>query len=229
MQTANRNVFTTTALKTNLSEESGGGLHVIPLNLMQHAALKRGFDVLFSLVFLVTLFPLVYLLLGLAIKLSSPGPVFFMQERTGRRGRLFRCYKFRSMQMNNDSKQATHDDPRTTRVGRFIRRTNLDELPQFINVLKGDMSVVGPRPHPIWLNNQFSPVISNYDVRHHIKPGITGLAQINGFRGETRTVEDMEGRVTRDIWYLEHWTFGLDLQIIFKTAFTMFSGDKHAY
>jgi putative colanic acid biosynthesis UDP-glucose lipid carrier transferase len=133
------------------------------------------------------------------------------------------------MRNNAEVKQASPDDPRITRLGRFIRRTNIDELPQFINVLKGDMSVVGPRPHPLWLNEKFSAVICDYGRRHEVKPGITGLAQVNGFRGETRQVEDMEGRVGMDISYIESWTFGLDLRIVLRTIGNMFRGERNAY
>jgi lipopolysaccharide/colanic/teichoic acid biosynthesis glycosyltransferase len=202
-----------------------------PLSQTHHAASKRIFDIFVSSLFLMSIFPVIYLVLGIAIKCSSPGPVFFVQERTGKRGKTFKCYKFRSMHLNGeaDTKQATANDPRTTHVGRFIRRTNLDEFPQFINVLKGDMSIVGPRPHPIPLNDKYCQVINKYMVRHFIKPGITGWAQINGFRGETKEVEEMEGRITKDIWYLENWTFRLDIQIILKTAINMFRGEKNAY
>jgi putative colanic acid biosynthesis UDP-glucose lipid carrier transferase len=135
------------------------------------------------------------------------------------------------MQLNDeaDTKQAVANDPRTTWIGRFIRRTNIDELPQFINVLKNDMSVVGPRPHPQPLTDKYSHVVNKYMVRHFIKPGITGWAQINGFRGETKEVEDMDGRIKKDVWYLEHWSVLLDLEIIVKTIFKTFQGDKKAY
>jgi putative colanic acid biosynthesis UDP-glucose lipid carrier transferase len=222
---------TTNAFGTNFRRKRAElkSVRVTPLSRTHHAAMKRGLDVLISFVFLTSLFPLIYVVLAIAIKLSSPGPVFFVQEREGKMGRRFRCYKFRSMQLNADTQQATQNDPRTTGVGRFIRRTNLDELPQFINVLKGEMSVVGPRPHPMWLNEKFSPLIQNYMMRHFVKPGITGLAQIHGFRGETKRTEDMEGRVAKDIWYMENWSLGLDIRIIFKTAISMFQADKNAY
>lgn len=200
-----------------------------PLVKRANVAVKRAFDILFSACFLLVFFPFVCLAAGIAIRFSSPGAVFFVQERRGKGGRPFRCYKFRSMRVNDDSRQATADDPRTTRVGRFLRRTNLDELPQFINVLKGEMSVVGPRPHPLWLDGQYASVIEGYMLRYAVKPGITGWAQVNGCRGETRRTEDMERRIARDLWYLRNWTFFLDISIILRTIVSMFRGDRNAY
>jgi putative colanic acid biosynthesis UDP-glucose lipid carrier transferase len=135
------------------------------------------------------------------------------------------------MMLNGDAhtSQATKNDPRTTRIGRFIRRTNLDELPQFINVLKNDMSIVGPRPHPLSLTDKFSIIIDKYMVRHFIKPGITGWAQINGCRGETKNMKEMEERIKKDIWYIENWSITLDIEIIIKTIFKTIIGDKNAY
>jgi putative colanic acid biosynthesis UDP-glucose lipid carrier transferase len=202
-----------------------------PLSYVHNFIIKRVFDVVFSFVFLVALFPLVYLIIAIAVKISSPGPVFFMQERTGRKGATFKCYKFRSMRCNGEAhtKQATANDCRTTRVGNMLRRTNLDELPQFINVFKGDMSVVGPRPHMLLHTDQYSRLVNKYMVRHFVKPGITGWAQVNGFRGETRQVEQMEGRIKKDIWYLENWSLWLDIKIICKTVIATVRGDKKAY
>jgi putative colanic acid biosynthesis UDP-glucose lipid carrier transferase len=202
-----------------------------PLNYVHNSIIKRLFDVVFSSVFLVTLFPIAYLIIAIAIKISSPGPVFFKQERTGKKGTTFKCYKFRSMQCNREAhtKQATANDCRTTRVGNMLRRTNLDELPQFINVLRGNMSVVGPRPHMLLHTDQYSQLVNKYMVRHFVKPGITGWAQVNGFRGETRQVEQMEGRIKRDIWYLENWSLWLDIKIIWKTIVVTVRGDKKAY
>jgi putative colanic acid biosysnthesis UDP-glucose lipid carrier transferase len=211
----------------------------VPVSKLRHEPLdnrwnrlaKRAFDIVFSLG--VILFVLSWLipLLALAVKLSSPGPVFFKQTRLGEGKKKFSCYKFRSMRVNKeaDSKQATKNDPRVTKVGSFLRKSNLDEMPQFFNVLLGQMSVVGPRPHPLKLNDQFRDIIDKYMVRHFVRPGITGWAQVNGFRGETRTPELMEKRVDLDVWYLENWSFKLDLKIVVKTVTNMFGKDERAY
>jgi putative colanic acid biosynthesis UDP-glucose lipid carrier transferase len=190
-----------------------------PLYYKHNAVVKRVFDLIVSLVFLVTLFPPICLVAGIAIKICSPGPVFFVQKRTGKHGREFNCYKFRSMRRNSDAdtRQAAKDDDRTTPVGRFLRKTNLDETPQFINVLLGDMSVVGPRPHMLLHTEEYSRIVKKYMVRHFVKPGITGWAQINGFRGETRDVAQMSGRIAKDIEYLENWSLLFDVEIILKT------------
>ena len=202
-----------------------------PLQAAYNRALKRTFDILFSTVILVTIFPILYIVVGIMIKLSSPGPILFKQKRTGLYGQDFRCYKFRTMKVNAqaDSLQAVKDDPRKTKVGDFLRRTNLDEFPQFINVLRGEMSVVGPRPHMLKHTEQYSALIDKYMVRHLVKPGVTGWAQVTGFRGETKELWQMEGRVQRDIWYIEHWTFILDLYIMYKTVYNVIRGDKEAY
>jgi len=202
-----------------------------PLQYAHNRFFKRAFDLLFSALFLVTVFPVLYLILGILIKMSSRGPIIFKQKRTGIYGKEFYCYKFRSMRPNvvADEKQAERDDPRITRLGNFLRRSNLDEVPQFFNVLKGDMSVVGPRPHMLKHTELYSSIIDKYMVRHLVKPGITGWAQVNGFRGETRTTDQMESRVRYDVWYLENWTFLLDLKIVFVTVVNMFRGEKNAF
>ena len=202
-----------------------------PLLYGYNRLIKRVFDILFSLSFLLLIFPFIYLILAIAIKLSSPGPVFFKQKRTGLYGKEFYCYKFRSMRQNSeaDNLQACKDDPRKTKIGNFLRRTNLDELPQFWNVFVGDMSVVGPRPHMLKHTDLYSAIIDKYMVRHLVKPGITGWAQVNGYRGETKTVEAMEKRVEYDVWYIENWSFILDLKIIFVTILNMFRGESNAY
>ncbi len=202
-----------------------------PLQSASNRAVKRAFDILFSSLVMLLLYPILYLVIGLLIKLSSPGPILFKQKRTGLYGKEFDCYKFRTMRVNKeaDEKQATRDDPRTTPIGAFLRHTNLDEIPQFVNVLKGDMSVVGPRPHMLKHTEQYSKLIDKYMVRHLVKPGITGWAQITGYRGETKTLEQMEGRVKRDVWYIENWSFFLDLKIIYVTVINMFQGEKNAY
>lgn len=202
-----------------------------PLQAFYNRALKRSFDLVFSSVVLCTIFPILYVLIGFLIKRNSPGPIFFKQKRTGLYGHDFECYKFRTMRVNDqaDTMQAVKDDPRKTKIGDFLRRTNLDEFPQFINVFKGDMSVVGPRPHMLKHTEQYSALIDKYMVRHLVKPGVTGWAQVTGYRGETKTLEQMEGRVKRDVWYIENWTFFLDLKIIVVTLVNMFRGDKNAY
>lgn len=202
-----------------------------PLQAAYNRFLKRTFDIAFSLLILSTIFPLLYLIVGVLIKMSSPGPVLFKQKRTGLYGRDFKCYKFRTMRVNSqaDSLQAGKNDPRKTRLGNFLRKTNLDEFPQFVNVLLGDMSVVGPRPHMLKHTQQYSALIDRYMVRHLVKPGVTGWAQVTGYRGETKTLEQMEGRVKRDVWYIENWSFFLDLKIIVVTVLNMFKGEKNAY
>lgn len=202
-----------------------------PLDNAWGRRMKRAFDIVFSLGVIVLIFSWLFPLLSLMIKLSSRGPVFFKQTRLGKDNEEFVCWKFRSMRMNVDAdvKQATKNDPRVTSVGRFLRKSNLDEMPQFINVLFGHMSVVGPRPHPLRLNDQYRDIIDKYMVRHFVRPGITGWAQVSGFRGETRTPELMERRVELDVWYLENWSFWLDLRIVVKTVTNMFGHDANAY
>ena len=201
-----------------------------PLEEPLNRLLKRLFDVVFSVLCLI---PSALLLpfIVLAIKRQSPGPVFFRQLRTGINGHDFYCYKFRSMHVNTDADrlQATKDDPRKFPFGDFIRKTNIDELPQFWNVLIGDMSIVGPRPHMLAHTEQYDKLIDKYMVRHFVKPGVTGWAQVTGFRGETRELWQMEGRVERDIWYIQHWSFWLDLRIIWMTVKTIFKRDEKAY
>jgi len=189
---------------------------------------KELFDKVFALAALVLLLPL-FVVLAILIKLSSPGPVFFKQPRLGLNGKPFKVYKFRSMRMHDDGgvvKQATQHDPRITPIGRFIRRTSLDELPQFINVLMGDMSVVGPRPHALQHNELYKEKVEMYMLRHRVKPGITGWAQIHGYRGETDTDDKMAKRVQFDLHYIQNWTFWMDLKIIAWTAFKGWTGNN---
>ena len=202
-----------------------------PLDRTMNRRLKRAFDIVFSLGVIVFIFSWLFPMLAILVKLSSRGPVFFKQMRLGKDNKEFVCWKFRSMRMNKESdvKQATKNDPRVTAVGRFLRKSNLDEMPQFLNVLFGHMSVVGPRPHPLRLNDQYRDIIDKYMVRHFVRPGITGWAQVNGFRGETQTPELMERRVELDVWYLETWSFWLDLRIVVKTVTNMFGKDPNAY
>jgi putative colanic acid biosynthesis UDP-glucose lipid carrier transferase len=204
-----------------------------PLDEIVNKRAKRVFDIIFSSLILGTIFPIVYIISALAIKLTSRGPIIFKQLRNGEDGKPFICYKFRTMrvleQSVSDSQQAVPDDPRMTWVGKILRRTNFDELPQFWNVLKGDMSVVGPRPHMLKHTEDYRKIIGSYMVRHFVKPGVTGWAQVNGFRGATETSEKMERRVHYDVYYIEHWSFSFDLEIIGKTIVKMFTGDKNAY
>lgn len=201
-----------------------------PLTYMSNRIYKRSFDVVFSLIVCLLMLPFIPIIATIIIS-QSPGPIFFRQKRTGLNGKDFICYKFRSMHVNNqaDTLQATKDDPRKYPFGEFMRRTNIDELPQFFNVLFGDMSVVGPRPHMTYHTEYYKDLIDKYMVRHFSKPGITGWAQITGFRGETKELWQMEERIQRDIWYIENWSFWLDMKIIIKTIFTFFKHDKNAY
>lgn len=201
-----------------------------PLQNSVNRAIKRAFDIVMSLFFLIPtalMFPFIWLI----IKIQSPGPIFFKQARTGIDGKTFMMLKFRSMHVNADADrlQATKDDPRKYPFGNFMRKSNIDELPQFLNVLKGDMSFVGPRPHMLAHTEQYSELIDKYMVRHFVKPGLTGWAQVTGFRGETKELWQMEGRVKRDIWYMEHWSIWLDIRIIWMTFKTIFVHDEHAY
>jgi len=169
--------------------------------------------------------------IALIIKRQSPGPLFFRQLRTGLDGKPFMIYKFRSMHINKeaDSRQATENDARKFPFGNFLRKTSIDELPQLWNVLKGDMSIVGPRPHMLTHTKKYSQLIDKYLVRHIVKPGMTGWSQVTGFRGETKELWQMEERVRRDIWYIEHWDIWLDLRIIRRTFLALFKHDKNAY
>ncbi len=192
---------------------------------------KRTFDIVFSLLFLCTLFLPIAFIVAIITEFTMPGPVFFRQKRNGLNGRTFYCLKFRSMKVNAqaDTLQAKEGDPRITKWGKFMRHTNIDELPQFINVLIGDMSVVGPRPHMQRQTVMYSKLIEQYMMRHMVRPGITGWSQVNGFRGETTELSQMEGRVKHDIWYIENWSFGLDLFIIYRTIISTIKGDENAY
>ncbi len=212
---------------TNMTNaETLGGLILfnpqeIPLDDVGLRAQKRIFDILFSSMVILFVFTWLFPIIALIIKFSSRGPVFFIQDRTGVNNRTFKCMKFRSMRVNSDSdnKQATVGDARITPIGNFMRRTNIDELPQFINVLLGSMSVVGPRPHMLRHTKEYSALIKEYKVRHYVKPGITGWAQVNGYRGETTEVWKMERRVECDMEYIQNWTFSWDLKIIWLTVF----------
>lgn len=206
-------------------------LRKIPMDEPFNKFIKRSFDVLLSLIIIVGILSWLTPILGLIIKLESKGPVFFKQKRNGLDYKEFFCYKFRSMRPNPiaDLYQVTKGDERITRVGRIIRKTSIDELPQFINVLKGEMSVVGPRPHMVSHTHMYAERIDKFMVRHFVKPGITGLAQISGYRGEVENDNDIINRVKYDIFYLENWSLFLDLKIVFQTIYNALRGEEKAY
>ena len=226
-------VPSTAVFHTNMTCEFIGNIPIIvrreePLRNPLNRLVKRTFDIFFSGLVLLCIFPWVWLIVAIVIKIQSPGPIFFVQKRTGLDGKIFNCIKFRSMHVNKDAdtRQATKDDPRKFPFGNLMRKLNIDELPQFINVMKGEMSVVGPRPHMLKHTEEYSQLINRFMVRHLAQPGITGLAQVSGFRGETRYLPDMEGRVKKDIEYIENWTFLLDIKIIVKTVTNALGREK---
>jgi putative colanic acid biosynthesis UDP-glucose lipid carrier transferase len=202
-----------------------------PLEDLECRIRKRLFDIVVSSMVIVFILSWLVPLMSILIKLESKGPIFFKQLRSGKDNNSFLCLKFRSMRINNaaNEKQATKNDDRVTRIGRFMRRTSLDEFPQFINVLKGHMSIVGPRPHMLKHTDDYSRLIDQYMVRQFLKPGITGWAQVNGLRGETKTIEQMQKRVEHDIWYMENWSLWLDIKIIFMTVFNTLKGEENAF
>jgi putative colanic acid biosynthesis UDP-glucose lipid carrier transferase len=202
-----------------------------PLDDIANRIRKRVFDIMFSAFVMVFILSWLIPLLALLVKLESRGPIFFIQHRTGRNNQTFRCLKFRSMYVNNDanSKQASRNDRRFTKIGRILRKTNLDEMPQFLNVFVGDMSIVGPRPHMLKHTAEYSAIIQKYMIRHFLKPGITGWAQVNGYRGEITEEVHLRKRIEHDIWYMENWSVYLDLRIIFLTVFNTIRGDKNAF
>ena len=202
-----------------------------PLEDIDNRFKKRLADIIFSSLVIVFILTWLFPLIAIIIKLESRGPVLFKQLRSGRDNSKFYCYKFRSMRINSDSDklQATKEDIRLTIFGKFLRRTSMDELPQFFNVLLGDMSVVGPRPHMLKHTEEYRTIIDKYMVRHHLKPGITGWAQINGFRGQTAVSDLMEKRIEHDIWYLKNWSMMLDVKIIFLTVINIIRGESNAY
>jgi Undecaprenyl-phosphate glucose phosphotransferase len=203
----------------------------IPLDDRKNQTTKRVFDILFSSFLILFLFSWLFPIIAVLIKLDSRGPVFFKQRRTGKGNQDFLCLKFRTMYINGDAdhKQATKHDCRVTPIGTFLRKTSLDELPQFLNVLQGTMSVVGPRPHMLKHTEEYSRLIKKFMVRHNVKPGITGLAQSKGYRGETKNLIEMSNRVKLDRFYIENWSFFLDLKIIVITVFILMKGDQEAY
>jgi putative colanic acid biosysnthesis UDP-glucose lipid carrier transferase len=205
-------------------------LRNIPLDNALNYQIKRVFDILFSLFVIFGILLWLVPLIAFLIKLESKGPVFFKQSRPGLGEKEFFCYKFRSMKMNETTEiKATKNDPRVTKIGKFIRKTSIDEMPQFFNVLLGEMAVVGPRPH-LWSQNEsYGNTIKKYMVRHYVKPGITGLAQSKGYRGEIETQIDMANRIKLDVFYIENWSILLDIKIIFTTVINVLKGDAKAY
>lgn len=208
-------------------------LRALPLDKFENKFLKRFFDIIFSSLFLLLIGSWLFPIVALIIKLNSKGSVFFVQERWGVNNKMIRCIKFRTMFQNNGSEEifqhTKRNDPRVTSVGKWLRKLNIDEMPQFLNVLMGSMSVVGPRPHVTPQNEDFMQKIDSYLLRHLIKPGVTGWAQVNGARGEMSELQHMQTRLNYDLYYIHRWTFLLDIQIILQTIINMFKGDDHAY
>lgn len=202
-----------------------------PLDFYSNYLLKRAFDIVFSVVVIIGICSWLFPVIAVLIRISSKGPVFFIQERYGFHEEVFKCIKFRTMIVNDESSTKTteENDVRITRFGKFLRKTSLDEMPQFINVLKGEMSIVGPRPHMLAVDNYYKPKIGRYSLRSMVNPGITGLAQVNGLRGDAGDVEvEMNKRVLADSFYVRNWSFTLDMVIILKTVFLVIGGDKNA-
>ena len=213
-----------------------GGLPVLqrykePLKRLHKQVIKRGFDIFVSGMVIIFILSWLIPLVSILIKLESKGPVFFRQLRSGRDNNSFMCLKFRSMYTNtlSDVVQATKDDNRITKIGAFLRKTSLDEFPQFLNVFMGDMSIVGPRPHMLHHTEQYSEQVNHYMVRLYLKPGLTGWAQVNGYRGEIKNIDLMKSRVEHDIWYMENWSIFLDIKIMFLTLLNIIKGEENAY
>jgi len=206
-------------------------LRKIPFDDSVNQFTKRLFDIVFSLIIILFVLSWLSPILFILVKIESKGSLFFKQTRDGLNGETFKCYKYRSMYINDQSNdlQATKEDVRVTKVGNFIRKTSIDELPQFFNVFLGDMSVVGPRPHMQSQTKKYAKIVDKFMVRHFVKPGITGLAQVRGYRGEVEKNEDMENRIRLDIFYIENWSFLLDIKIIGQTVINVFTGEEKAY
>lgn len=209
----------------------GIDMSAIALDESKNQFAKRIFDILFSSTFLILVMSWLTPIVAIATKLDSRGPVFFRQLRSGESNKPFWCFKFRTMIVNreSDTRQAEKNDPRITKLGHFLRKTSIDELPQFFNVFIGNMSLVGPRPHMLKHTEEYSKLIQKFLGRHYVKPGITGLAQCMGYRGETRDLSDMENRVRLDRYYIENWTFWLDIKIIFLTVISLIRGSDKAF
>jgi Undecaprenyl-phosphate glucose phosphotransferase len=226
-----RGVFGDNYKITRYGQIDAVNIRQLPIDGVFSSLVKNTFDKIFSLLVLTLLSPLFFLLAAL-IKLDSPGPVFYCPTRVGRNGKSFRLFKFRSMRQNDEATggvlSTKENDPRVTRLGKILRKYSLDELPQFINVFLGNMSVVGPRPHRKFLDQQFQESVDKYMIRHYVKPGITGWAQVNGWRGPTVTGEQKAQRTAYDLWYLENWSLWLDIKIIYRTVFSK-KAHKNAY
>ncbi|MCH7412998.1 exopolysaccharide biosynthesis polyprenyl glycosylphosphotransferase [Belliella sp. R4-6] len=223
-------------LEKNLSFSKYGEFFVInvndiPLDNFMNRVLKRAFDIAFSLFVIVFILSWMVPLVGFLIKLESKGPIFFVQDRNGVNNNVFKCLKFRSMTPNDyaDTKQATRNDPRVTKIGAFLRNSSLDEMPQFLNVFIGNMSIVGPRPHTIPMNQTFQMQVEKYNSRHKIKPGITGLAQVKGYRGEIENLRQIRSRVRLDSFYIQNWSIWMDLNICIKTVIELVYNRDNAY
>jgi len=227
----NKDIFTRSMFIQQYDNIPVLNLRQLPLDTEISRAIKRFFDIIFSSLVIMCVLSWLVPLLFILIKIESPGPLFFKQKRDGLKRKAFWCYKFRSMTKSDDanSKMATKNDMRITRIGRILRKTSLDELPQFINVFIGEMSVVGPRPHMELHTSDYSISVDKYLVRHFVKPGITGLAQIRGYRGEITKPSDILNRIRLDILYVERWSFSLDLKIIYKTVINVIVGEEKAY
>jgi Undecaprenyl-phosphate glucose phosphotransferase len=218
------------ARTVNIGQTLTVELQRAPLTKLEQTV-KRAFDLSIATVLLIVLSPLM-LITAFLVTIDSPGPILFKQKRNGFNGKLFTIYKFRSMRVVEDGDripQARRGDPRVTRIGRWLRSTSIDELPQLLNVLSGEMSLVGPRPHAVAHNNEYQRIVSNYAFRHHVKPGITGWAQVSGLRGETETVQLMARRIEHDLWYINHWSIWLDLRILLKTVIQAHRHRSKAY
>ncbi len=202
-----------------------------PLTDFINRVVKRIFDIIFSSLVILLILSWLYTIIAILIKLSSRGPILFKQKRSGIDNQEFICYKFRSMRQTDaaDIKQAVKGDNRITKIGKILRKTSLDEFPQFVNVFLGDMSIVGPRPHMLKHTEEYSKLINKYMVRQLVKPGITGAAQIKGYRGETKELHEMEARVRLDVWYIENWSLALDINIIFLTVWQVLKGHEKAF
>ncbi|WP_454803221.1 sugar transferase [Mucilaginibacter phyllosphaerae] len=228
---ANSNIFINNAITLNGLLIENQSQNVFYANNYWFRSSKRVFDIVFALTVIVFILSWLMPVIALLISIESKGPVIFIQKRSSRNNQKFDCYKFRSMYLNDksDIAQTAKGDPRITKFGAFLRKTNLDEMPQFFNVLMGNMSVVGPRPLMLSQTLEYAELIDTFMIRHLVKPGITGWAQVNGLRGQTTNVSEMLNRLEADVWYLKNWSFLLDIRIVVLTVYYTIVGDKHAF